>query len=182
MKTKKTNYRTYLFGILAVIAGMILDQYTKLLAVIHLKNQPPISIIPDIFELHYLENRGAAFGMLQNQKLFFIIFGCVILCFITWMYIKMPDTKRFIPLRCCMAAIASGAIGNMIDRIRLSYVIDFFYFKLIDFPIFNVADIYVSLAAVCLMLLVLFYYKENEIDLLFHLVSPKRKNHTGESL
>ena len=70
---------------------------------------------------------------------------------------KVPHERRFIPLRICMLMIASGAIGNMIDRIRLNYVIDFFYFELIDFPIFNVADIYVTVAAIFLILLILFY-------------------------
>ena len=78
--------------------------------------------------------------------------------------VRLPDVKRVIPLKCCIVAIAAGAIGNMIDRVRLNYVIDFLYFKLIDFPIFNVADIYVTVAAFTIIFLILFYYKESEID------------------
>lgn len=184
MEKNQKNYRTCLVGITAVIAGIFLDQYTKLLAVKHLKDQNSIDLIKGVFQLHYLENRGAAFGMMQNQKLLFLICGTAVLFVVAYLYVRMPYTKRFTPLRCCMAAIVGGAAGNMIDRMRLNYVVDFFYFELIDFPVFNVADIYVTLAAVSLILLVLFYYKEEEIDVLFQLLSFKSRKtkNTGESI
>lgn len=164
----------YIIGILGVITGIILDQYTKWLAVTHLKDGP-IPIIDQVFELHYLENRGAAFGMLQNQQLFFIITGLILLVLGTVLYMKLPYTKRMLPLRACLALIASGAIGNMIDRISLNYVVDFLYFKLIDFPIFNVADIFVTVATLGVGFLILFYYKEEELDAFFRYFSWKRK-------
>ena len=89
--------------------------------------------------------------------------------------IRLPEVKRLLPLKACIVAIAAGAIGNMIDRVRLGYVIDFFYFELIDFPIFNVADIYVTVAAFALVLLILFYYKEDEIDSFFNEIGWKKK-------
>ena len=64
--------------------------------------------------------------------------------------------------------LVAGAFGNCIDRIRLNYVVDFFYFKLIDFPIFNMADIYVTVSAVALILLVFIYYKEEDLERIFH--------------
>ena len=73
-----------------------------------------------------------------------------------------------------MIFITCGAIGNMIDRIRLNYVIDFLYFELIDFPIFNVADIYVSVATFVLVILLLFYYKDEELDEFFRVFSLKK--------
>ena len=130
----------YVTSFLCVVVGIIIDQYTKHLAVIHLQDAP-IPIMEGVFELQYLENRGAAFGMLQNQQWFFLIITVVLLFFITKLYIGLPRRKRVMPLRIAMIFIMAGAIGNMIDRIRLNYVIDFLYFKLIDFPIFNVADI-----------------------------------------
>lgn len=166
--------KTYLAAIFCVIAGVVLDQYTKLLAVKHLKDAP-IPIIKDVFELQYLENRGAAFGLFQNQQLFFLITATVLLILGSILYVKMPFDKRMIPLRVCIVLIASGAIGNMIDRIKLNYVVDFLYFKLIDFPIFNVADIFVTVATFGLGALVLFYYKEEEIDSFFQLFSKKQK-------
>lgn len=168
----------YLLSIIIVAIGVVLDQFTKSLAVANLQDAP-IPIIENVFELRYLENRGAAFGMLQNQQVFFLITGTIMLILFSYMYVKLPHTKRFLPLRACFVAIAAGAIGNMIDRLSLNYVIDFFYFKLIDFPIFNVADIYVTCATFVLIFLIVFYYKEEEIDTIFHLF--KKKGVTQES-
>lgn len=180
MKKKTNHYLSHLLATLSMIFAIFLDQYTKLLAVENLKNQAPIDIIENVFQLHYLENRGAAFGILQNQKIFFVIIGIIILIVALFFYLKMPHEGHFIPLRICLLLIASGAIGNMIDRIRLNYVIDFFYFELIDFPIFNVADIYVTLSAGLLIVLILFYYKEDDLEMLFKLFSRK-KNKEQES-
>lgn len=164
----------YTIGVIAVLLGVALDQYTKHLAISHLQGNP-ISIIEGVFELRYLENRGAAFGLLQNQQLFFLVIGCITLLFIFYLYIRMPHTRRFVLLRVCMISITAGAVGNMIDRIRFQYVVDFLYFELIDFPIFNVADIFATVATFGLVILLLFYYKEEDIDLMFQLLSPGTK-------
>ncbi len=143
-----------------------LDQYTKYLAVFHLKGQPAFPIIEGVFELNYLENRGAAFGMLQNQKVFFVFIASAILIAIIYVLFKIPEGRKYVWMHFLLVLIASGAVGNMIDRIRLEYVVDFFYFVLINFPIFNVADIYVSVACVLLAVVLLFYYKEEELEFL----------------
>jgi len=160
---KKTYNKTFLTLVLMIIA-VVLDQVTKYLAVMHLKGKPAIPIISDVFELQYLENHGAAFGIMQNQQLFFLITSVLISVVCIYVYFKLPMIKRYSLLRLCLIFIVSGAIGNMIDRIRFQYVIDFLYFKLIDFPIFNVADIYVTVSAIGLVLLILFYYKDDEIN------------------
>lgn len=165
---------SYLLAIIAIVLGVFLDQYTKMLAVSHLQ-EAPVVLWDGVFELHYLENRGAAFGMLQNQQTFFIIVSTLALLLITYLYIRLPHTKRLIPLRICMVSLTTGAIGNMIDRVHLNYVVDFFYFKLINFPIFNVADIYATLAALGLIVLFLFYYKEEEFDQFFQAARPFHK-------
>lgn len=170
----------YIIGLIGVVFGIILDQYTKHLAITHLKSKP-ITLIDGVFELQYLENRGAAFGMLQNQQIFFLVIGCITLLVMLYLYIRMPREKRYIPLRICMISIAAGAIGNMIDRVRYKYVVDFLYFKLIDFPIFNVADIFASVATVVLMFLFIFYYKEEEIDHIYKLLIPKRKKNQTQA-
>lgn len=148
-----------------VIVLVFADQFTKYLAVIHLKNQPPFVIIKDIFEFHYLENRGAAFGMLQNQKVFFLIITFIIMALISYVLFKLPE-KGFKILELTLLFIQGGAIGNLIDRVRYDYVVDFLYFKLIDFPIFNVADIYVSVSSLVLIILLTFFYKENDFAFL----------------
>ena len=81
---------------------------------------------------------------------------------------KLPFTRRYLPLRVCMVLLVSGALGNVIDRVMHRYVVDFFYFKLIDFPVFNVADIYVTVGTFILAFLLLFYYKEEDLDRIFH--------------
>lgn len=159
-----------LLGICALVA---LDQYTKYLAVIHLKDKPAFNIINGVLELNYLENKGAAFGMLQNQKAFFIFVAVVILGVIGYVLFKVPERKKYRILHILLSLIAAGAIGNMIDRIRLDYVVDFIYFVLINFPIFNVADIYVTVSTVALVFLLLFVYKENDLNF----ISFKQKHY-----
>lgn len=150
-----------LVGICALVA---LDQYTKYLAVIHLKDKAAYIIINGILELNYLENKGAAFGMLQNQKAFFIFVAVVILSVIGYVLVKTPDNKKYRILHLVLSLIAAGAIGNMIDRIRFNYVVDFIYFVLINFPIFNVADMYVTISTAVLVVLLLFVYKEEDLN------------------
>lgn len=152
--------------ILLLAVLIFLDQLTKHFAVVYLKDQMPISIIDGVFELNYLENRGAAFGMLQDQKLFFIFIAVVILAVIVYVLIKTPNQRKYSKLHIALVCIASGAIGNMIDRLKLDYVVDFLYFSLINFPIFNVADIYVTLSAIYLVILLLFVYKESDLEFL----------------
>lgn len=162
MKSKK---KLWLFlDLLGICALVALDQYTKYLAVIHLKDKPAYIIINGVLELNYLENKGAAFGMLQNQKAFFIFVAMVILGVIGYVLLKTPDQKKYRMLHVLLSLIAAGAIGNMIDRIRLNYVVDFIYFVLINFPIFNVADIYVTVSTAALIILLLFVYKENDLS------------------
>lgn len=153
-----------LLDLISIIALILLDQYTKHLAVIHLKDKAAFNIINGVLELNYLENKGAAFGMLQNQKVFFIFVAIVILSVIAYVLFKSPDKSKYTILHILLSLIAAGAIGNMIDRIRYDYVVDFIYFVLINFPIFNVADIYVSVSTVILIILLLFFYKEKDLN------------------
>lgn len=162
-KTKKKMLAIFTF-IFVVLLG--LDQFTKYLAIINLKNQESLKLINGVLELHYLENRGAAFGVLQGQKLFILFVGLVVLAVILFCLIKLPDKKRYHILYYIAGAMVAGAIGNMIDRVRFDYVVDFIYFSLIDFPIFNVADIYITLSVIVLAIVVLFVYKEEDFDFL----------------
>ncbi len=104
--------------------------------------------------------------MLQGQKFFFIFIAAVILGIIVYVLWKMPYQKRYVKLHITLVFIASGALGNLIDRVRYDYVVDFLYFSLINFPVFNVADIYVTLAAFALAALLLFVYKESDLEFL----------------
>lgn len=141
---------------------VLLDQATKLAAVSALKDGGPYVLIPGVFQLQYLENRGAAFGLLQNARIFFLAVTLIALAAVIYVLVRLPLKRKYIVLRFLMVLIAAGAVGNMIDRVFLGYVRDFLYFSLIDFPIFNVADIYVTCATILLILLLLFYYKEED--------------------
>ena len=126
-------------------------------------HQPPFVIWDGVFELLYSENRGAAFGMMQGKQFFFFLIALVVLAAVVYLLWKMPVTERYMPMAVCLMMVSAGAVGNMIDRIGQGYVVDFLYFKLINFPIFNVADCYVTISAFLLILLVFFYYREEEM-------------------
>mgnify|MGYP000478882499 FL=1 len=168
MNTNTKRITHYITALISIAVLVFIDQFTKSLVVAHLKDQPAYVLIKNVFQLEYLENRGAAFGVLQNQRVFFYISVIVITAAVIWFYSKVPMEKKYLPLRICAVLIIGGAFGNCIDRIRLNYVVDFLYFKLIDFPIFNVADIYVTVAAFLLIILILVYYKEEDLERIFH--------------
>lgn len=170
MKQNVTWKRAF-FALISFLILILFDQWTKALAVSHLKGQKPFVILEDIFQLRYLENRGAAFGMLQGQQTFFVVMALIACVVIGYLYFKLPWEKHFHPLRAVLLFIAGGAVGNLLDRVLLGYVVDFFYFEWINFPIFNVADIYVTCATAALVYLIMFYYKEEELDRVF----PKKK-------
>jgi len=151
--------------VLAVVL-LTLDQITKYLAIVKLKDQPSHVLIDGILEFQYLENRGSAFGMLQNQKYFILFVGIIFLAVIFFFLFKLPQQKKYCPMHIVLSCIVAGGIGNMIDRIRFDYVVDFIYFVLIDFPIFNVADCYIVCAIIVLAIFLLFVYKEQDLEFL----------------
>ena len=164
----------FFFLYLLMIAGLIaLDQYTKQWAKVYLKDKPAYNLINGILELNYLENQGAAFGMLPNQKVFFIFVAFVILFVVGYVLLKVPDQKKYTILHFLFSLIVAGSIGNMIDRVRYDYVVDFIYFVRINFPIFNVADIYATVSAIVLLFLLLFAYKERDL----YFISFKQKRY-----
>lgn len=162
----KKKIKLLIMDFLLLIVLVAIDQFTKYIAVLKLKNQPAFSIIDGILEFNYLENRGAAFGMLQNQKVFFVFVAAIFLTVIVYVLSKTPKGAKYTQLHILLVMIAGGAIGNMIDRLRLDYVVDFIYIVLINFPIFNVADMYVTFATAILVIQVLFVYKENDFNFL----------------
>ena len=93
-------------------------------------------------------------------------------CAFIWFFISLPNNKRFVYLDWILVFMSAGAIGNLIDRISQQFVVDFLYFKLIDFPIFNVADIYVTCSVILLLILGVFYYKDEDFEMIF----PSKKD------
>ncbi len=156
--TAKTNI---IFIIMFVLLTLF-DQITKRLAVNHLQDAD-IPLIQGVLELHYLENRGAAWGMLQNQTWFLVTVPILVLLILIYGYFKLPGEKKYTLLRFSLVLLASGAIGNFIDRLVNRYVVDFIYFSLIDFPVFNVADCYVCISAALILYCVFIKYKDDEL-------------------
>ncbi|MDO4325588.1 MAG: signal peptidase II [bacterium] len=160
--------KTIRFAALSLLAAVAvwLDQWTKELAVAHLMGKGAFPIWEHVFELLYVENRGAAFGMMQGKQMVFFAIAVVVIVGVVYVLWKMPMSRRYVPLELCLSFLCAGAVGNVIDRVTRGYVVDFFYFSLIDFPVFNVADIYVVVSALLLAVLVMFYYKEEEFSFL----------------
>ena len=145
---------SFIVGILIVIA----DQLTKYLAVKFLMNKRPIILIDHLIELHFVKNYGAAFGIMQNRRWFFIIITIFVLSAIIIFIIKNKYNLHILT-KISLGALLGGAAGNLIDRIRLSYVVDFIKVdlgRLYDFPVFNIADIFIVTGTILLILLILF--------------------------
>jgi len=163
MEKAKIRIKYILSGSIGVLLLLALDRWTKHLAEKHLaaKGQV-IPLIKGVLQLQYLENQGAAFGLMENKVWFFVIMTAIFLIIAVYVYVMLPKTKRFLSLHVIAVVLLAGALGNFIDRIKMGYVIDFIYFSLIDFPIFNVADIYVTLSGIALFIAVMFYYKDED--------------------
>lgn len=162
----KKNYRMLIVDSLIVLVLLALDQVTKYLAIEKLKEHAAIPLIDGVLELNYLENRGSAFGMLQNQKFFILFVGFVFMAVILFFLLKLPEDKKFRIVHILLSAVIAGGVGNMIDRFRFDYVVDFISFVLIHFPIFNVADCYIVVSVIGLFLLFVFVYKEKDLEFL----------------
>ena len=150
-----------------IISGILIffDQITKIIAADTLKGNAPAELIPGVLEFRYFENRGAAWGMMQGAGIFFIILTFAVMAGMIVLVAKMPAVKRFRPLLAFAIQLFAGGIGNLIDRIGLHYVRDFIYFKIIDFPVFNVADVCVTCGVCLLVILVVFVYREKDYAL-----------------
>ncbi|TAH68650.1 MAG: signal peptidase II [Anaerolineaceae bacterium] len=152
-----------------------LDQITKYWARIRLQEDGPISIIPGVLKLHYHENTGAVWGIMTDKIEFLTVISIVLSIFLFVLYFKIPKKRRFLPIQIIWVFIMAGALGNFIDRISLKYVVDFIYFELIDFPIFNLADTYLTVSSILLLILGIFYYKDDDFDFIDNLFKKNRK-------
>lgn len=151
-----------LFSVLTLIL-IIADQYTKHLAVRFIKPVGSVEVIKNILRFSYVENRGAAFGMLRDARWVFITVTVIsVAAIVWWMVFRRPESRL---LRVSLLLILSGALGNLIDRVMLGYVTDMIDVAFIDFPVFNFADCCVVVGAVLFAIYVLFVYKEPEKEI-----------------
>lgn len=158
------SFSSRLTAIIAAAALIALDQWTKILAVSALGDGHIIPIIRNVLVLMYIENRGAAFGIFQNGTVILSVISAIAVAAFVVFYQKIPPETKYRPIRIILVFLTAGAAGNLIDRVMLHYVRDFIYFQLIDFPVFNVADIYVTCSVFVLVILLLFVYKEDDLE------------------
>lgn len=167
MNSRNINKKKlYIIDVVILVLCVVLDRISKYFSVLKLKGHPSVPVISGVLELHYLENNGAAFGLLQNQKIFFVFVAIIVFFTSLYILIRTPAKKKYNVIHILLVLIMSGAVGNMCDRFIYGYVVDFIYFSIVNFPIFNVADIFVTLSTALLVIFLLFYYKEDDLNFL----------------
>lgn len=160
---------------------LFIDQYTKYLIDTNFHLYESKDFINGFLNFTYVRNEGASFGMLQGRQTFFTILTYVVLPFMLFVYFKISviinvkgeeiNKLGFKLLSIAFMLMFTGAVGNFIDRLRFSYVIDFLNFEFIDFPVFNMADCYITVGTVVLLVISIIV-KEKELDMI---LKPRRK-------
>ena len=148
----------FLYYILFTVAVVAVDQYTKYLTLANISLYENLPFIPNFLGFTYVQNTGAAFSSFEGQQWLFVLIFAALTVALLWEYFKspMPFTKFE---RWCIAAVYAGGLGNMIDRVRYGYVVDMIETLFMDFPVFNVADCFITCG--CFALLIsLFFNKE----------------------
>ena len=138
-------------GFSLLIAGIVAaDQITKYLTVANIALYADVPFLPGLLQLTYVQNTGAAFSSFQGQQWLFALIFLIFTGLIIWEYRK--NTMGFTTFeRWCIAAIYGGGLGNMIDRVRLGYVVDMIETTFVEFPVFNVADCFITCGTIALM-------------------------------
>ena len=142
-----------IFCLIVAVLAVVLDQLSKYLAVAYLMDIDTFPVIKNVLHFTYVENRGAAFGMLSEHRWVFMVLSVVgIIALVVWLALSKVKSRW---MQCAIALVVGGGIGNMIDRVRLEYVIDFIDCRFIDFYVFNIADSCVCVGCAMVMLAVI---------------------------
>ncbi len=170
---EKSNLKRNVSALTGVILLCFIDQITKYFVSSRMLLGEVIPLIEGVFQLRYIRNDGMAWSLLEGKQIIFVILTPVVMFFLIKVFLCLPEEKKYGPIRVILVFLTAGAMGNLIDRIWggevlfKGSVIDFFDFCLIQFPVFNVADIYVSLSVVVLLFLMLFCYKEEDFEIIY---------------
>ena len=150
---------SYLFMAVFAVLIVIADQLTKYLVVAQIPLHNTVEVLPGLFSLTYVQNDGAAFSILEGQQWLFALIFLIFTGLLIWEF-----CKKSLPLKpfeyWCIAAVYAGGLGNMIDRIRLGYVVDMIKTEFMTFPVFNVADCFITCGCIALMVHLVFFNKE----------------------
>ncbi|MBO5167033.1 MAG: signal peptidase II [Lachnospiraceae bacterium] len=166
MLKNKTKLKWLAIFFALTVLSIVLDQVTKLLAIKNLQGKGAYPLIDGVLELQFFSNTGIAWSMLEGQSIFILFMGIIFLAVILFFIIKLPDAKKYHILYILGGLLTGGAIGNMIDRFRLGYVVDFISFVLIHFPIFNMADMCIVVSVILFAVMFIFIYKEEDLAFL----------------
>ena len=149
----------FLFLSLFAVGVVVADQITKYLTVANIALYQDVEFIPGLLGLTYVQNTGAAFSSFEDQQWLFALVFVAFTGMILWEYFKKPQPfSKF--ERWCIAAIYGGGLGNMIDRVRLGDVVDMIETKFMVFPVFNVADCFITCGCIALMVSLVLFNKE----------------------
>lgn len=206
MNIKKKSLQKFIMLTASACTLIFLDQFIKTLVLNNLKGQSPIVIFKDVLEFTFVGNKGIAWGMLWDKVNKVVVFTFIISAVVIAMIIRLEainnylktniptidkaeeeytDTKKLIKkysiLQLLLTFLVAGAIGNLIDRIRLGYVVDFIYFKLIDFPVFNMADIYVTCTIAAMFIVFVFVLSEEDFSKIYTKISNWHKGDKNDS-
>ncbi len=172
----KIKIKIFILPIIMIGLLTALDQLTKFIIISNFKLYESKPVIENVFAITYIRNTGVAWGLFKGKRIIFLILTVIALLFSFRIYYNIYDKKKYIPIRICIVLLISGALGNMIDRLKLGYVVDFLNFELINFPVFNVADIMVVISIFLLFILIIFKYSSEEFDEIISLKSPAKDN------
>ncbi|MCF0228097.1 MAG: signal peptidase II [Parasporobacterium sp.] len=180
---KKLRIHTVI-QIVLFLALTAFDQITKSSAAAVLKSGQDITLLDNILNFHYLENTGASFGILKNRLWIFYVITVIVILLLIFIFLSVyrrtcsyinsgrpvlssKSVSHMIFINYLIAAISAGALGNLIDRISHQYVIDFIELRFISFPVFNFADICITVSAFILIIFFIFVYREDKDISLF---------------
>lgn len=160
---RKSFLRDAFFHLFLVTGIILIDQLTKLWARTAL-SKSPVVLWKGVFSFRLVYNTGGPWGMLGTKTVLLTILSVIIMIGVVVLYFYMPKVKKLNYLRICVCLIFAGAFGNLIDRIFAQKVTDLISFDLIDFPVFNVADMSVVCGCILAFILTIFYYKDEDFQ------------------
>ncbi|MBQ8167513.1 MAG: signal peptidase II [Lachnospiraceae bacterium] len=163
-KKEHKSIRVFLLPMIFIALLTALDQFTKYIVTSGFELHESKKIIDGVFSFTYIQNRGMAWGMFQNKIPIVVICTGLGIIFAFRILYNVVDNKRYRWAKYVLILLVAGAIGNFIDRVKLGYVVDFLHFELIDFPVFNVADVYIVISMISAILLLMFVYSNEELD------------------
>ena len=180
-----------LIPLVAILCMVGLDQWTKYLTIQYLSDGHEVKVLGDALVISYVQNRGMAWGLFQNGQMIFALLTPIAIAAIVFLYVRTPWEPEYRPIRIAEVMLVGGALGNLLDRIfrydpvdgKLfhGFVVDMIYLKAIKFPVFNVADVFVTVAFFLMVFLLIFVYNEDEFNKCFGNFPQKKKAEETEN-